>query len=188
MLPLQRGDENDYLIKAKPRENSFDARSKWLVRRRALLCVSDKPGNAAAPSQTSWVTLNCVMFIDESAQCCWDRGGTLSRAGRWNASIEENTDGQPRSAARRPVPGHGMPIKRAPKRKWSNGREGKGRRVSQMMSYWFGGTWQFWFPGFVQQLFRISAFNGGYTAPASVCVKGIAVSQCLRKKKNTKEK
>lgn len=99
------------------------------------LCVSDKPGSAAAHSKTSWVNLNCVMFIDESAQCWWDRGGALSQAERWNAPIEENTDGQPSSAARRPVPRHGMSIKRKqPKRKCSDGRKGKRRRVSQTIS------------------------------------------------------
>lgn len=104
--------------------------------RESPLCVSDKPGTTAAPSQTSRVTLNCVMFIDESAQCCWDRGGALSRAERWNAPIEENTDGQPRSAARRPVPRHGMPNQGTPRRKCNAGREGKGRRVSQIILSW----------------------------------------------------
>lgn len=93
----------------------------------------------AAHSPTSWVTLNCVMFIDESAQCCGDRGGTLNRAEWWNAPIEENTDGQPSSAARRPVPRHGMSTKRKqPKRKCNAGRKGKGGCVSQITFFkWF---------------------------------------------------
>lgn len=75
------------------------------------------------------------MFIDESAQCCCETAEAHLTTGaeRWNAPIEEDTDGQPRSAARRPVPRHGMSIKREqPKRKCNVGRKGKGRCVSQI--------------------------------------------------------
>lgn len=107
------------------------------------------PAPRPPPHRRAGWLLNCVAFIDESAQCCWDRGGALrSRAERWNAPIEENTDGQPRSAARRPVPRHGMPIQREqPQRKCDGGRQGKGWRVSWIVFIFILSGWGCKVPG-----------------------------------------
>lgn len=110
------------------------------------LRVSDKPDSSstAAHSQTGWVNLNCVTFIDESAQCFWDRGGAPSPAERCNAPIEEDTDGQPSSTARRPVPRNGMSVKRKPKRKYNIRGKGQRRSVSRLIFlcfYWGVSGW-----------------------------------------------
>lgn len=113
---------------------------------RSPLRVSDKPDSSstAAHSQTGWVNLNCVTFIDESAQCLWDRGGAPSPAERCNAPIEEDTDGQPSSTARRPVPRNGMSVKRKPKRKYNIRGKGQRRSVSRLIFlcfYWGVSGW-----------------------------------------------
>lgn len=103
-------DQNKNKNKKPPKDSVFDARQQRLAERRAHSVWVTSPAPRPPPHRQAGWLFNCVTFIDESAQCCWDRGGAPSRAERWNAPIEENTDGQPRSAARRPVPRHWMPV------------------------------------------------------------------------------
>lgn len=130
-------------------KDSFDARGKRVVKHsssrewahsRVSEWVSDKqPGFRRPPPhrdrqsnrqtgclETRWLPLNCVTFIDESAaRCCRHRRGALSRGQQgWNAPFEEDADGQPGSAAGRPVSRHGMPDPREqPQRERGCGRQ-----------------------------------------------------------------
>lgn len=122
-----QGSQNDWLrqdpVKTRLLTHGVETRSPTVREWQAT----------AAPSLASSATLNCVTCVDESAQCCSDRGGALRCARRWNAPIEENADGQPSSAARRPVPRHGMSSK-GKQPQWKSGwRKGKERRVSYIL-------------------------------------------------------